>query len=114
MANRRELPDRRNCRSYWEAALGHRFHVTVGFYKNGEPGEVFMASNKIGSDSEVILRDMAIAASLALQYGCPVEELASALTRSPDGKAESPLGVALDRLLNRPTLVDPDPLATLV
>jgi hypothetical protein len=40
--------------------------------------------------------DAAIAASLALQYGCPAEVLRGALSRDSDGVASSPLGVALD------------------
>jgi ribonucleoside-diphosphate reductase alpha chain len=42
--------------------------------------------------------DAAIAASLALQFGCPAEVLRRALKRDGQGKASSPLGVALDRL----------------
>jgi hypothetical protein len=41
-------------------------------------------------------RDSAVAASLALQFGCPLETLRRALLRDAHGVASSPLGVALD------------------
>jgi ribonucleoside-diphosphate reductase alpha chain len=43
-------------------------------------------------------RDAAVSASLALQFGCPLETLRRALLRDPHGVAASPLGCALDRL----------------
>jgi hypothetical protein len=45
--------------------------------------------------------DAAIAASLALQYGCPVETLRKALCRDVRGNATGPLGVAIDMLATR-------------
>ena len=42
------------------------------------------------------LRESAIAASLALQYGCPLDVLRRALLRDPRGRASTPLGAALD------------------
>jgi ribonucleoside-diphosphate reductase alpha chain len=42
--------------------------------------------------------DCAIAASLALQFGCPAEVLARALSRDSRGNATGPLGIALDLL----------------
>jgi hypothetical protein len=46
----------------------------------------------------IMASDAAIAASLALQFGCPVEVLRKALSRDARGNASSPIGVALDRL----------------
>lgn len=92
------LPQRRKSLRFKERALGHMFEVTVGYYADGRVGEIFMNSPKIGSDSDVLVRDMAIAASLALQFGCPFKTLKEALTRDAQGKAESPLGVAFDSL----------------
>jgi ribonucleoside-diphosphate reductase alpha chain len=47
--------------------------------------------------------DAAIAASLSLQFGCPAEVLRKALKRDGQGRALSPLGVALDQLLHEQT-----------
>jgi ribonucleoside-diphosphate reductase alpha chain len=43
-------------------------------------------------------RDAAVAASLLLQHGCPVDTLRRALTRNSDGSASGPLAHALDLL----------------
>jgi ribonucleoside-diphosphate reductase alpha chain len=43
-------------------------------------------------------RDAAVAASLLLQHGCPVDTLRRALTRNGDGSASGPLAKALDLL----------------
>jgi hypothetical protein len=42
--------------------------------------------------------DCAIAASLALQYGCPADVLRKALSRDSHGRANGPLGAALDQI----------------
>jgi hypothetical protein len=41
---------------------------------------------------------MRVAASLALQYGCPAEVLRRAVARDSQGNASGPLGAALDRI----------------
>ncbi len=94
--SREILPQRRKSIRFKERSLGYVFEVTLGLYPDGRLGEVFLNSGKIGSDSDVLCRDMAIGASLALQFGCPLETLRDALTRDAQGKAESPLGIALD------------------
>jgi len=47
-------------------------------------------------------RDGAIAASLALQFGCPLETLRRALCRDSQDRASGPLGAALDAIAERP------------
>jgi hypothetical protein len=44
----------------------------------------------------VVLKRASVAASLAFQYGCPLEVLRKALLRDAQGRASSPLGAALD------------------
>jgi hypothetical protein len=51
-----------------------------------------------GSTAAFMAADAAIAASLALQHGCPHDTLRKALCRDSRGNAPSPLGVALDLL----------------
>jgi hypothetical protein len=58
--------------------------------------------NKTSSFAGVMASDAAIAASLALQHGCPVEVLRKALSRDARGNPLSPLGVALDKPVARP------------
>jgi hypothetical protein len=43
-------------------------------------------------------RDAAVAASLALQFGCPLEVLQRALLRDSHGRPSTPLGAAIDRI----------------
>ena len=57
---------------------------------------MFLQSLKPASQSDSNARDSAIAASLALQYGCPLDVLRRALLRDAQGRASTPLGRALD------------------
>jgi hypothetical protein len=74
--------------------------MTIGFYDEAmkRPGEIFLTAAKSGTDVEVNARDGAIAVSLALQHGVPLDVLAHSMTRNPDGSPSGPLGVALDLL----------------
>ena len=80
---------------------GKAFHytATIGFYPDGRVGEVFLGSRKVGTDVDIAAKDAAIAVSLALQYGCPLEHLVSAFLRRADGAPEGPLGTLLDLVL---------------
>jgi hypothetical protein len=53
---------------------------------------------KIDSHADVMARDAAVAASLALQGGTPLETLRRALLRDRRGVASGPLGAALDQI----------------
>jgi hypothetical protein len=64
-------------------------------------GEVFIQNTKPGSTSDCYMRDAAICASLALQFGCPPEVLRRALLRDPHGSPSTPLGRALDIIAER-------------
>jgi hypothetical protein len=76
---------------------GQRYHVTVGFFPDGMPGELFVnSSQKSGSESDINAADAAVAVSLALQFGCPLQTLADAMRRNADGSAMGPIGRALD------------------
>src|SRR5262249_38879472 len=60
------------------------------------------ANHKNSSSADVIARDGAMIASLALQHGCPLEALTGAVLRDPNGEAASPIGAALDLIVRRP------------
>lgn len=76
----------------------HSFVVTVGLYdRHGtDIGEVFInTATKAGSESDTMVSDAAVAISLALQYGCPIEVIRAAMKRNPDG---TPTGLLLHAL----------------
>ena len=77
---------------------GIRYTVGIGRFPTGDLAEIFINAPKTGTAAAVAAQDAAIAASLALQFGCPVETLRKALTRNSDGSAAGLLGAALDLL----------------
>jgi ribonucleoside-diphosphate reductase alpha chain len=99
MSARQRLPNRRGSITFDLEALGLTFTVTASKFNHGEIGEVFIQNHKTNSAAGILASDCAIAASLALQFGCPVEVLARALSRDSRGAATGPLGIALDQLL---------------
>jgi hypothetical protein len=96
MTARARLPDRRASTTFVIESQGLTFTVTVSAFDTGELAEVFITNHHASSGAGIMASDAAIAASLALQYGCPVEVLRKALARDSHGRASSPLGVALD------------------
>lgn len=98
MNERRRLPDRRGSLTFALQAGGLRFTATVSKFNDGSLGELFLQNHKCDSTAGILASDAAIAASLALQFGCPVDVLRKALSRDARGNASGPLGVALDTL----------------
>ena len=96
LSNRRRLRQRRASENFSFECNGLKYTATVSRYPDGRLSEIFISNNKPSSQSDVNARDSAIAASLALQFGCPLETLRHALLRDARGNAASPLGVALD------------------
>jgi hypothetical protein len=95
---RRRLPNRRPAENFDIEVAGLKYKVTAGYFADGCLAEIFLSSVKQSSQADVNARDAAVAASLALQFGCPLETLRRALLRDPRGRASSPLGCALDQL----------------
>ena len=95
---REPLPLRRQCETITFSVGALAYTATVGFYRDGRIGEIFLDCSKSGADAQVSARDAAIAASMALQFGATIPEIRSAFTRRADGTAEGPLGVFLDLL----------------
>jgi hypothetical protein len=65
-------------------------------FSDGRIAELFLTCALVGSPLEALARDAAITASLAFQYGCPLEVLRAALTSDHAGGPATPLGAALD------------------
>ena len=95
---RRTLPQRRAAETFDLRFWNQLFTVTVGFYADGTPGEVFIDGGKTGQDIESTARDAAVVLSLALQHGAPIETTQHAVTRNPSGSAASILGAVVDEL----------------
>jgi hypothetical protein len=95
---RQRLPNRRLAETFELTVGGLHYTCTVGRFPDGSVGEVFLSNTKPSSQSDVNARDAAVAASLAFQFGCPLETLRRALLRDSQGKASSPLGQALDHI----------------
>lgn len=93
---RQHLPQRRAAETLSFSHDGVNYVGTLGRFADGKPAEVFMNSSKIDTSSDINARDAAVAASLALQFGCSIETLQHALARKPDGSAMGPLGKFLD------------------
>ncbi len=101
MIERRRLPDRRASETFSLQASGLNFTATISHFNDGSLGEIFIQNHKSDSTAGIMASDAAIAASLALQFGCPAETLRRALCRDARGKAVGPLGTALDLMAER-------------
>jgi hypothetical protein len=98
MSDRRRLSDRRGSLTFTLQASGLNFTATVSRFTDGTLGEIFLQNHKADSTAGITASDAAIAASLALQFGCPAETLRKALCRDVRGNSTGPLGRALDLL----------------
>jgi hypothetical protein len=98
MTTREQLPNRRQCESFAFRHAGHPFTLTAGYYPDNRIGEIFISSNRAGSQVEAVARDSAIAVSIALQFGADLQTIRAALTKNHDGSPATLLGGALDAL----------------
>jgi hypothetical protein len=98
MGARENLLNRRASTTFDLEVAGLRYTATISRFADGRVAEIFLANSKPSSQSDVNARDSAVAASLAFQFGCPLETLRRALLRDSHGAAASPLGCALDVL----------------
>ena len=93
---RKRLPNRRSSETLSFCCGNFNYVATVSFLPDGSLAEVFLNNDKAGSDSDSAAKDSAVVASIALQYGVPLDTIRRALLRDPQGVAASPLGVVLD------------------
>ena len=78
IAKRRRMPFRRN--GYTQKALigGHKLYLRTGEYEDGALGEIFVDMHKEGAAFRSLMNCFAIAISLGLQHGVPLEEFVEA------------------------------------
>lgn len=98
MTTRVPLPLRRRSETFNLRHWNQDWNVTVGYYSDGRPGEIFINGAKSGADLEGTARDGAVLMSLALQYRVPVEVMQHAVTRNENGAPSSIVGAILDEL----------------
>ena len=80
IAKRRRMPDRRS--GYTQKAIvgGHKVYLRTGEYEDGTLGEIFLDMHKEGAAFRSLMNNFAIAVSLGLQHGVPLEEYVEAFT----------------------------------
>jgi ribonucleoside-diphosphate reductase alpha chain len=80
MRDREKLPDRR--KGYTQKAVvgGHKVYLRTGEYDDGRLGEIFIDMHKEGAALRSFINNFAIAVSLGLQFGVPLEEYVDAFT----------------------------------
>ena len=88
---RARLPGRR--KGYTQKAIvgGHKVYLRTGEYENGQLGEIFIDMHKEGAAFRSLMNNFAIAISIGLQYGVPLEEYVDSFTFTrfePSGMVE--------------------------
>ena len=79
-AERQRLPHRRKGYTQKATVGGHKVYLRTGEYENGRIGEVFIDMHKEGAAFRSLMNNFAIAVSIGLQYGVPLEEFVEAYT----------------------------------
>ena len=98
------MPDRR--KGYIQkATIGdHKVYLHTGEYEDGKIGEIFIDTSKEGELVKALMNNFAIAVSLGLQYGVPLDEFISAFVGTkfePSGKVQGN-----DRILSASSILD--------
>tara|TARA_B100001175_G_C19452890_1_gene612265 strand:- start:518 stop:1354 length:837 start_codon:yes stop_codon:yes gene_type:complete len=99
-----QMPDRR--KGYIQKATvgDHKVYLHTGEYDDGKIGEIFIDTNKEGELVKALMNNFAIAISLGLQYGVPLEEYVDAFL---DTKFEPSGNVrGNDRILSATSILD--------
>ena len=98
------MPDRR--KGYIQKAQigNHKVYLHTGEYNDGKIGEIFIDTNKEGELVKAMMNNFAIAISLGLQYGVPLDEYVDAFIDTkfePSGKVDGN-----DRILSATSILD--------
>jgi len=91
VAKRRKLPNRRKGYTQKASVGGHKVYLRTGEYEDGQLGELFIDMHKEGAAFRSLMNNFAIAISLGLQYGVPLDEFVEAFTFTrfePSGMVE--------------------------
>ena len=104
ISKRFSMPDRR--KGYIQkATIGdHKVYLHTGEYEDGKIGEIFIDTSKEGELVKALMNNFAIAVSLGLQYGVPLDEFVSAYVDTkfePSGKV-----YGNDRILSATSILD--------
>ena len=104
ISSRFGMPDRR--KGYIQkASIGdHKVYLHTGEYEDGKIGEIFIDTSKEGELVKALMNNFAIAISLGLQYGVPLDEFVSAFVDTkfePSGKV-----YGNDRILSATSILD--------
>lgn len=96
---REMLPNKRRSETFSVEVNNMHMMMTVGYYPDGRPGEVFVSNIKSGTTADAMFRDAAIILSVALQHGVPMDVLWHATSRDEDDAPESFIGALLQKLV---------------
>ena len=77
---RERLPERRKGYTQKANVGGHKVYLRTGEYEDGKIGEIFIDMHKEGAGFRAMMNNFAIAVSVGLQYGVPLEEFVDAFT----------------------------------
>ena len=102
--NRSKMPDRRKGYIQKVTIGSHKIYLHTGEYDDGKVGEIFIDMNKEGELVKALMNNFAIAISLGLQYGVPLDEFISAYVGTkfePSGKV-----IGNDRILSASSILD--------
>ena len=102
--NRSKMPDRRKGYIQKVTIGDHKIYLHTGEYDDGKVGEIFIDMNKEGELVRSLMNNFAIAISLGLQYGVPLDEFVDAFIETkfePSGKIGGN-----DRILNASSILD--------
>ncbi|MBV1864778.1 MAG: vitamin B12-dependent ribonucleotide reductase [Rhodobacteraceae bacterium] len=78
--DREKLPDRRKGYTQKATVGGHKVYLRTGEYEDGSIGEIFIDMHKEGAGFRAMMNNFAIAVSVGLQYGVPLDEFVDAFT----------------------------------
>ena len=99
-----KMPDRRKGYIQKVTIGNHKVYLHTGEYDDGKLGEIFIDTSKEGELVKALMNNFAIAISLGLQYGVPLDEFVSAYVGTkfePSGKIEGN-----DRILSASSILD--------
>ena len=102
--NRSKMPDRRKGYIQKVSIGDHKIYLHTGEYDDGKVGEIFVDMNKEGELVKALMNNFAIAISLGLQYGVPLDEFVDAFIETkfePSGEIKGN-----DRILNASSILD--------
>jgi len=102
--DRSKMPDRRKGYIQKVSIGDHKIYLHTGEYDDGKVGEIFIDMNKEGELVKALMNNFAIAISLGLQYGVPLDEFVDAFIETkfePSGKIKGN-----DRILSASSILD--------